>query len=137
MRRFWRVGVLLAAVVAAGVITLMPSSGAQVSPPPGFTIPSFPPPPTLPPFTFPSIPPPPTMPPLTQPPPTQPPPTMPPPTQPPPTQPPPTSPPPTQPPVTLSRNIDQQIENIIDQLEQFGDQFQDAINELRALQATF
>jgi hypothetical protein len=62
---------------------------------------------------------------------------MPPPTSPPFTSPPPTIPPPTIPPPTISSDLDAQISAFIDQLEQFGDTFQDAIDQLRDLQNRF
>lgn len=87
-------------------------------------------PPTLSPgssVTFPTFP-------TTTPPPTMPPPTTatttPPPTMPPPTSSPTTTPPPTMPPGTLPPNVNNQIEDIIDTLEQFGDEFQDIIDFL-------
>jgi hypothetical protein len=65
------------------------------------------------------------MPPISSPPPTSPPPTRPPSTS------PPTIPPPTLPPFSSGNN--DQIQSLIDQLAQFGDTFQDVINELRSL----
>ena len=115
--RSWRIaiGLLLAGIV--GLVMLSPSS-AQI-----------PPPPTLPPFTFPTFPPIPTLPPPTMPPPT----TTPPPTMPPPT----TTPPPTMPPGSLPSGVDQLIDDIIDQLDDFGSRFQDVIQDLRDLQSRF
>lgn len=134
MQAWMRRAVVVAAIGATGAgLMITSSAGAQIPPPPtlppGFTLPTFPPPPTLPPF--PTIPPP-TMPPPTQPPPTQPPPTMPPFTQ-------PTSPPPTLPPFPnvsppSNSQINQDIQSLINDLGQFGDRFQDAINDLKALQ---
>ena len=54
-----------------------------------------------------------------------------------PTSPRPTMPPPTRPPVTLPPAAEQAIENVIDTLEQFGDQFAELIDELRALADAF
>lgn len=122
MRRFWRLGVVLLAAVASGTFMLIASSSAQTPPSftiPSFTIPSLPPPPTMPPFTFPTTTPPPTMPPQTV--------TT-------------SSPPPTMPPTTIDfddTRLDQRIEDIIDQLEQFGDAFNEVINELREIQNEF
>jgi hypothetical protein len=136
--RGWRVAIGSLLVVTGGML-MLPSSSAQIPPIPTlppFTFPTFtiPPPPTLPPPTLPPFPsstsPPPTMPPPT----TTPPPTMPPPT----TTPPPTMPPPTSPPTSIGGpNIDQLIVDIIDQLEQFGDRFQDIIDQLLDLQSQF
>ena len=101
------------------------SAGGQVPPPPtrppDFTFPSIPPPPTRPAFTF-------TIPSFTIPPPTMPPQT---------TSPPPTMPPPTRSPNTLPPSADQAIEDVIDQLEEFGDVFAEVIDELQALLEAF
>ena len=94
----------------------------------------LPPPPTMPPFPNPSIslPPPPTMPPPGGSSTTSPPPNMPPPSS------STTSPPPTMPPPTIDTDpIERGIEGIIDQLEQFGDQFAEIIEELREIQERF
>ncbi len=144
--RAWRIAVASLVAIITGLV-LLPSSTAQLPPPPtipGFTVPTFPPPPTMPPFTFP---PPPTMPPPTIGPPSTfpPPPTMPPPTigppstfPPPPTMPPPTGPPPTSPPTSIGGNdLDQQIQDIIDQLEELGDGFDGIVEMLRELQSRF
>jgi hypothetical protein len=127
--RIWMRRMVLGVAAGAGVAALLiPSAGAQIPPPPTlppFTTPTFPPP-TMPPFptfpTFPTTTPPPTMPPST----TTPPPTMPPST---------TTPPPTMPPtsVTLPPGNERMIEDIIDQLEGFGSDFSDIIQDLREI----
>ena len=122
----WALALTIGGLAAIGTFgPSLPASG-QIPPPPTmppFTTPSIPPPPTRPPFTRPTftVPPPPTMPPQTTS----------------PTSPPPTMPPPTRPPVTLPPAAEQAIQNVIDTLEQFGDQFAELIDELRALAGAF
>jgi hypothetical protein len=134
MRRRFERGLALVVGGIAAIAVFGPSltASGQVPPPPtrppDFTfpsLPSLPPPPTMPPFTRPTftIPPPPTMPPPTMPP------QM--------TTPPPTMPPPTRPSVTLPSVVDQAIQDVIDQLEQFGDVFADVIEDLEGLLAAF
>jgi hypothetical protein len=123
--------VVIGGVAAIGIFGPSLSASGQIPPPPtrppfSFTIPSF----TTPTFT---IPPPPTMPPPTMPPPTSPPPTMPPPTS----SPPPTMPPPTRPSVTLPPSAEDAIEDVIATLEEFGDRFNELIDELQDLLASF
>jgi hypothetical protein len=48
--------------------------------------------------------------------------------------PPPTIPPPTIPPSNVSSGLDAQISSLIDELAQFGDRFEEAIDLLRDLQ---
>ena len=120
----WTVALAIAGLVAIGVFGPSLSASGQVPPPPtrppDFTFPSLPPPPTMPPFTRPTftLPPPPTMPPPTS-------------------TPPPTMPPPTRPSATLPPEAEQAIEDVIDQLEQFGDAFDELIDSLRNLLGTF
>ena len=121
MGRAGRSLIVIVVVAAALLLGLAPGRGRAQNLPPGFTIPSF----TLPPFTQPTFPPKPTFPTIT----TTPPPTMPPPT---------TTPPPTMPPTSIPQHelppvIQRQIEDLIDQLSQFGDDFSDAIAELEGL----
>jgi hypothetical protein len=122
MRRFWRLGVVLLAAAVSGAVMLMSTSSAQIpSPPsvPNFTFPTLPSPPTMPPFTTRPTSPPPTMPPQTS------------------TS---LSSPPTMPPTTIDFDddrLDDRIEGIIDQLERFGEQFADVIQELREIQNEF
>ena len=113
------VALVVAGVGGAGF--LMSSAGAQTTPPtsvpsiPDFSIPDF----SIPHFTIPT-------PPTTT---TSPPPTMPPPTT---TS---TSPPPTMPPtsITIPDEAQEMIEDVLSQLEQFGDDFSQIIDELRGL----
>jgi hypothetical protein len=120
----WTVALTIAGLTAIGVLGPSLSASGQVPPPPtrppDFTFPSLPPPPTMPPFTRPTftLPPPPTMPPPTS-------------------TPPPTMPPPTRPSATLPPEAEQAIEDVIDQLEQFGDVFADVIEDLEGLLAAF
>ena len=125
----------LLGLVAAGAGTaalLVPSAGAQIPPPPTMPpidFPDFPEFPPFPTFTVPSTPPPPTMPPPTSST-TSPPPTMPPQTttslSPPPTMPPTTS-------VTIPNETEDLIEDAISRVEQFGEEFAQLVDELRAL----
>ncbi len=130
----------LVGLVAAGAGTaalLIPSAGAQI-----------PPPPTMPPFSipdvgeFPEFPEFPTFPSFTVPPPTMPPPSTST-TAAPPTMPPQTtstsSPPPTMPPttVTIPADIQQLVEDAISRVEQFGEEFSQIVEELRALLELF
>ena len=126
----WTVAFVIAGLAAIGVLGPSVSASGQVPPPPTLppdftfpTFPSIPPPPTMPPFTRPTFPPPPTMPPPTRPPPTS--------------TPPPTMPPPTRPSVTLPSSAQQAIQDVIDQLEEFGDVFADVIEDLQALLDSF
>jgi hypothetical protein len=120
----WTLALTIAGLAAIGVFGPSLSASGQLPPPPtrppDFTFPSLPPPPTMPPFTRPTftLPPPPTMPPVS-------------------TIPPPTMPPPSRPSVTLPPEANQAIEDVIDQLEQFGDRFQELIDELQELLAAF
>ena len=120
MRRYRRMTVPFLGAVVLGLALLMPSSDAQFPEIPDFTIPTFtvPVPPTMPPIGTTTT-------------------TSPPPTMPPSTSPPSTSPPPTMPPTTISSDFDAEIEDIIDQLEEFGDRFAEILEELRDLQARF
>jgi hypothetical protein len=134
--------VFLVAVAAGSAGLMMSSASAQV--PPGFELPEleFPEFPEFPGFPFPS--------PSTSPPPTGPPPTMPPPTSPttsppPPTMPPPTtsppssSPPPTMPPTTIDvgDSVDEFVENLIDQLEQTGEDFEELVDTIQDILNSF
>jgi hypothetical protein len=129
MRRWVRlpfVGAVAAASLLTTVVGQGPAEGRWGLPdPPEFTVPTFPastsPPPTMPPPTTTTSSPPPTMPPPTT--------TT---TSPPPTMPPTTSPPTTAPPNDVA---DQIIQDAIDRLEEFGDQFADVIEALRDVQA--
>jgi hypothetical protein len=151
----WKRRLTAVLAVAAGSVGLMMSGGgAGATPgdipnfptmPPFPTMPTFPEPPTMPPFTVPTVLPPtiapPTMPPF----PTMPtfpePPTMPPITSPPSTISRPTIVPPTIPPVTTppsaSGRVDSEIQSVIDDLADFGDRFQEVIDDLRAMQGSF
>ena len=115
---------VIGGLAVVGIFGPSLSASGQVPPPPtrppDFTFPSIPRPPTRPPFTTPTftVPPPPTMPPRTS-------------------MPPPTMPPPTRPSVTLPSAAEQAIQDVIGQLEQFGDVFADVIEELEGLLAAF
>jgi hypothetical protein len=136
MRVWKRRVVALVAVSAGSAGLLMSSAGAQTGPPtsvPTFSIPDpgefpeFPEFPTFPTFTVPTMPPP-TMPPSTS--------ST---TSPPPTKPPSTSattsPPPTMPPTTigLPTETEEQIEDAISRIEQFGEEFSQIVEDLRAI----
>ncbi len=118
VRRFWRLALTLVAILAIGGWQ-MATSSAQTRPErpqrseaaaQGIEVPSIPEPPTRPPFTvtIPSIPEPPTMPPSTS-----------------------------RPGIELSDDMQSLIEDVIGDLEEFGETFARTIQELEDLLADF
>jgi hypothetical protein len=127
--RWRRLALVLAAGAFLVISGVMRSGEAQIPPgvslPPGVTFPSIPsipttsPPPTMPPETTTSTGPPPTMPPSST--------TT-------------SGPPPTMPPTTepgVGDILDQEIQDVIDRLEQFGEEFAGLIETLQNLQNRF